>query len=356
MEDPYTGRRGARELSVTRPLVTLLSLGGTIASRPGDSGLVGPALSAGDLVASVPGLDRVAKLRVRDLARLPSCDVTLQLAGVVAAAVEEAAAAGSAGVVVTQGTDTIEEMSFALDLVVRGTAPVAVTGAMRHAGLAGSDGPANLLDAVRTAASPAARDLGAVVVLNEEVHAARTVRKGHTSAPDAFRSPGTGPLGRIVEEVPRLRRRPFPRVLVRPVPGRPVPRPALVRISMDDDGWWLRCLLDRPPPGLVLEGMGGGHVPGWLLDDLATLAARVPVLLTSRTGDGEVLTRTYGGFPGSETSLVEAGLVPAGSLDGLKARVLLALLLAEGADRTRIAEVTGRLGTVPTPGGSDGAG
>jgi L-asparaginase len=340
---------------VTRPLVTVLSLGGTIASRPGESGLVGPALSAADLVASVPGLERVADLRVRDLARLPSCDVTLQLAGEVAAAVEEAAA-GSAGVVVTQGTDTIEEMSFALDLLVGGPVPVAVTGAMRHAGLAGSDGPANLLDAVRTVACRAARDVGVVVVLNEEVHAARTVRKGHTSAPHAFRSPGTGPLGRIVEEVPRLRGRPFPRVLVRPVPGRAVPRPALVRICMDDDGWWLRCLLDRPPPGLVVEGMGGGHVPGWLLDDLASLAARVPILLTSRTGDGEVLTRTYGGFPGSETSLVEAGLVPAGSLDGLKARVLLALLLAEGADRARIAEVTRRLGTVPISGGSDDPG
>jgi L-asparaginase len=341
---------------VTRPLVTVLSLGGTIASRPGESGLVGPELSAADLIASVPGLDRVAELRVRDLARLPSCDLTLELAGAVAAAVDQAAAAGTAGVVVTQGTDTIEEMSFALDLLVGGPAPVAVTGAMRHAGLAGSDGPANLLDAVRTVACPAARDLGAVVVLNEEVHAARTVRKGHTSAPDAFRSPGSGPLGRIVEEVPRLRGRPFPRVVLRPPPGRPVPRPALARVCVDDDGWWLRCLLDRPPPGLVVEGMGGGHVPGWLLDDLAALAARVPVLLTSRTGAGEVLTRTYGGFPGSETSLLDAGLVPAGSLDGLKARVLLAFLLAEGADRARIADVTRRLGTVPTSGGSDDAG
>jgi L-asparaginase len=356
MQDPNAGRSFAWEHPVTRPPVTVLSLGGTIASRPGTSGLVGPALSAADLVAAVPDLDRVAELRVHDLARLPSCDLTLELAGTVAAAVEEAVAAGSAGVVVTQGTDTIEEMSFALDLLVAGPTPVAVTGAMRHAGLAGSDGPANLLDAVRTVACPSARGLGAVVVLNDEVHAARTVRKGHTTALDAFRSPGFGPLGRIVEETPRLRSRPFPRVTVRPTPGRPVPRPALVRICVDDDGWWLRCLLDRPPPGLVLEGMGGGHTPGWLLDDLASLAARVPVLLTSRTGEGEVLTRTYGGFPGSETSLLEAGLVPAGSLDGLKARVLLALLLAEGADRTRIAEVTRRLGTVATPGGGDDAG
>jgi len=357
MEDRNAEPCPVREPPVTRPIVTVLSLGGTIASRPGRSGLVGPALSAADLVAAVPGLDRVAELRVRDLVRLPSCDLTLELAGEVAAAVEEAAADGSAGVVVTQGTDTIEEMSFALDLLVGGPAPVAVTGAMRHAGLPGSDGPANLLDAVRTVACPTARGLGAVVVLNEEVHAARTVRKGHTSAPDAFRSPGSGPLGRIVEETPRLRGRPFPRVVLdRPVPGRPVPRPALVRICLDDDGWWLRCLLDRPPPGLVVDGMGGGHVPGWLLADLASLAARVPVLLTSRTGGGDVLTRTYGGFPGSETSLIEAGLVPAGSLDGLKARVLLALLLAEGADRARIAEVTRRLGTGLTSGGSDDQG
>jgi L-asparaginase len=357
MEDLCAEPAGSRGRPVTRPVVTILSLGGTIASRPGETGLVGPALSAADLVSAAPGLDRVAELRVRDLTRLPSCDLTLELAGTVAAAVDEAAAAGSAGVVVTQGTDTIEEMSFALDLLVAGPAPVAVTGAMRHAGLPGSDGPANLLDAVRTVASPDARDLGAVVVLNEEVHAARTVRKGHTSAPDAFRSPGSGPIGRIVEETARLRGRPYPRVvLARPVPGRPVPRPALVRVTLDDDGWWLRCLLDRPPPGLVVEGMGGGHVPGWLVDDLGALAARRPVLLASRTGDGEVLTNTYGGFPGSETSLIEAGLVPVGSLDGLKARVLLALLLADGADRGRIAEVTRRLGTGTTPGGGGDAG
>jgi L-asparaginase len=331
---------------MSRPRVTILSLGGTIASRPADTGLVGPALAAHDLVAAVPDLDRVADLELLDVARLPSVDLTLDLARTVAERVRAAAAAGTAGVVVTQGTDTIEEMAFALDLLLDGDLPVAVTGAMRHAGLVGADGTANLLDAVRTVADPSARGLGVLVVLNEEVHSARTVRKAHTSSPAAFVSPQTGPLGRMVEGRPRLADRPFPRVLLRPAADRPVPRPALVTVTMDDDGWWLRCLREHGVPGLVVDGLGGGHVPGRLQEGLAALAAQVPVLLTSRTRGGEVLTSTYGGFAGSETALIEAGLIPAGSLDAVKARVLLALLLAEGADRARIVSVTRRLGTV----------
>ena len=125
-----------------------------------------------------------------------------------------------------------------------------------------------------------------------------------------------------------------------------VPRLPLVRITMDDDGWWLPAIREADPPGLVIDAMGGGHVPGWLSDDLAEIARRVPVVLTSRTGGGEVLTRTYGGFPGSEATLVSAGVIPGGTLDGLKARVLLALLLATGADRSSIHRTVAELGTL----------
>ena len=147
---------------------------------------------------------------------------------------------GATGVVVTQGTDTIEEMAYAWDLLVPGRRPHRRSpGAMRHAGLTSADGAGNLLDAVRTAASPHARGLGCLVVLNEEIHSARTVRKAHTSSLAAFRSAGVGPLGWIAEGEPRLRDRPYPRTPVELPPGAPVVRPPLVTITLDDDGWWL---------------------------------------------------------------------------------------------------------------------
>jgi L-asparaginase len=317
-------------------VVTVLALGGTIASAPGGgTRLAGPRLSAEDLVEAVPALDDLADVEVRNVSRLPSCDLTLDLAVTVAAEVDAAAARGSRGVVVTQGTDTVEELSFCLDLLVSGDVAVAVTGAMRHVGAVSSDGPANLLDAVRAVSSPDARGLGCLVVLNEQVHAAAWVRKLHTSSPAAFRSPSTGPLGWIVEGRAHLRERPSPRLLL-PRPDRPVERVPLVKVVLDDDGWWLPPIRELGARGLVLEGTGGGHLPGWLAREVGELARRIPVVMTSRTGDGEVLTSTYGGFDGSETSLQEAGLIPAGALHSLKARVLLCLLVTAGASHDQV--------------------
>jgi L-asparaginase len=329
-----------------RPKVAILSLGGTIASAPAAGArTASPILSASAISASVPGLSDVAELELTDLARLPSIDVTFDLARRVVGAARDAESRGCRGVVVTQGTDTLEEMSFTADLLYDGEMPIVFTGAMRHAGLVGNDGPANLLDAVRTASSDAARGLGCVVVLNEEIHSARTVRKMHTSSPAAFASPIVGPLGWIVEGVAHLRERPFPRVAVEVAEGAAIVRPPLVKVAFDDDGWWLGQIREIGAVGLVLEAMGGGHVPSWIAIELADLAPRIPIVLTSRTGSGEVLRSTYGGFPGSETMLVEAGLIPAGSLDSLKARIALGLMLTGGASRARIASVFSMIGS-----------
>jgi L-asparaginase len=333
------------------PHVTVISLGGTISSvRAADSGLVAPRYDATDLVAAVPELASAAEINMIDCARLPSNDLSFDLARKVTAEIAKAAQAGAAGVVITQGTDTIEEMSFCLDLTVAEDIPVVVTGAMRHSGLPGADGPANLLDAVRVAAEPSARGLGVLVVLNDEIHSARTVRKAHTSSPSAFCSPGVGPIGWVAEGRAHLRDRPYPRVVVqvpKDVEVTPVP---LVTTAFDDDGWWLPALTTSQAAGLVIEGLGGGHVPGRIFDGVVAVAERMPVVLTSRTGGGTVLTSTYGGFRGSETTLIEGGLIPAGTLDGRKARVLLSVLIAAGMDRAQITEtvrVVGQLARVP---------
>jgi len=330
---------------IGRPTVAIISLGGTIASTPSnESGLAGPRLSANDLVAALPEAATIAELEVVDLARLPSCDLTVALARDIAIEVTQLAARGVTGIVVTQGTDTIEEMAFCLDLLVSEDVPVAVVGAMRHAGLPGADGRANLLDAVRGVSSPEARGLGCMVVMNGEIHSARTVRKRHTSAPSGFQSEGVGPIGWIVEDEAHFRDRPYPRVTIELPVDAAVTLPPLVRMTFDDDGWWLTAIEQRANGGLVIDGMGGGHVPAWLAEDVVGIAERMPVVFTSRTGGGTVLTSTYGGFKGSEAALIEGGLIPAGTLDGLKARILLGLLIASGADRARIEQTVTTVG------------
>jgi L-asparaginase len=320
-----------------KPRVAVCTLGGTIAMHATSGQGVTPALSASDLLAAVPGLDDAGvELSMRDVANKPGASLSFGDLFGLADAISAALGDGCAGAVVTQGTDTIEESAYLLDLLVAADAPVVVTGAMRNPSLAGPDGPANILAAIRVAADGSARGLGCVVVMNDEIHAARWVAKAHTASPAAFISPGFGPLGHIAEgqvAIPvRLRDR---SPLFSPVPRRKV-RVGLVTIALGDDDVLIDALADHVE-GLVVAAFGAGHVPAGTVASLAALAARMPVVLASRTGAGQVHHHTYG-FPGSETDLLARGLISAGYLAPLKARLLLHLLIATGAGRSRIRE------------------
>jgi L-asparaginase len=313
------------------PRIAVFSLGGTIASTASGGGGVAPQLDAADLVAAVPQLGTVAEVETVAFRQLPGASLSLDDAVELAAAIHDRVAAGAAGAVVTQGTDTIEEMAFALDLLVDETAPVVVTGAMRNPTLPGADGPANVLAAVQVAVAPQAADNGSRVELNVVIHASRFVRKTNTANPAAFGSPAAGRLGWVVENRPRLALRApsFSRIGTRA--STPVPPVALVTMALGDDGRLLEHVASSGYAGLVVEGFGGGHVQARAVPALHELAQRIPVVLASRTGAGQVLRDPYG-FTGSERDLLGAGLVPAGYLDGTKARILLSLLLASGAD------------------------
>lgn len=317
--------------------VAVVSLGGTIATIPGADGtgaIIG--LSPAELAAAVPGLAGAGvELDLTDLRRLPGASVTFDDLWQAAATARSLVAGGAAGIVVTQGTDTIEEAAFLLDLVWTEQAPVVVTGAMRYPSLAGADGPANLLAAVRVAASPQARGLGCLVVMADQVHAARWVRKTHTASPAAFASPAAGPVGYVAEGEPRIWWRPAARSTL-PTAGDPGRVPvALLTVSLGDEGELLAGVGDRFA-GAVVAGFGVGHVPESMVEPLHRLAERIPVVLASRIGAGPVLASTYG-FAGSEADLRARGLIGAGFLDPYKARILLRLLLSAGADRARIA-------------------
>jgi L-asparaginase len=315
--------------------VAVFSLGGTISSTDSGGKGVEPTLTGEALVADVPEIAEVAEVSAASFRQAASGELTVDDLVELASEISDHIDEGARGAVVTQGTDTIEETAFVLDLLVDRDAPVVVTGAMRNPTLPGADGPANLLASIQVAASDVAHGLGAVVVLNDEIHAARFVRKTHTSNPATFRSDPVGPVGWISEGIPRVVLRPVGQHKIsisEDAQDRPV---ALHTFTLGDDGRLLPEIERQGYAGLVVEALGGGHVPSITVEALEDLAGKMPVVLASRTGSGEVLRSTYG-FPGSEVDLLERGLIYAGPLDGPKARLLLTLLLRSGATREKI--------------------
>jgi L-asparaginase len=327
-----------------RPRVAVGSLGGTITMTPASGGgAVTPSLRADDLVSAVPGLGEVAELTVATLRTEPGAWLTPPDAVAVGEwARGQVADGGVDGVVVVQGTDTIEETAYLLDLYWDRPEPLVVSGAMRAPSAAGADGPANLLAATVVAGSAAARDRGVLVVLNDDVHAAVRVRKTDSVAMHAFDSAPFGPVGRVHERRVSFAGGParWP-ALPLPVAGR-TPRVALLETHLGDCGDLLRLVADDGYDGVVLAGFGAGHVSAALAEVVGEVVPRCPVVLASRTGGGPVLTGTYG-FVGSEQDLLARGVLPAGWLDPRKARLLLWSLLAAGADAETVrATVTAR--------------
>ncbi|MCU1654442.1 MAG: hypothetical protein JWQ60_5591 [Pseudonocardia sp.] len=305
--------------------VSVATLGGTITMRPATpGGGAVPTEGAADLLAAVPGLGAIADVSSQTLLQKPGASLTVDDVLAVLTWAEDCVARGADGVVVVQGTDTLEEVAYLLDLLWTHEEPLVVTGAMRAPHQLSADGPANLTAAVTVAASQRCRGLGVTVVMNDEIHAARRATKRDTSALMALSSGVFGPLGRLHEGRISLANQIVQAGTVAP-PTRSDPLVVLLESTLGDHGAAAEQLLaSQALSGLVLAGFGAGHVTAQLADAVA--ASNVPVVLASRTGNGPVLEATYG-FPGSERDLITKGAIPAGWLHPRKARLLLMLLL-----------------------------
>jgi L-asparaginase len=310
-------------------LVHVLATGGTIASRPGRDGRVLASDPVSGLLQAAGDVEGVT-VRAEEVFRLGSYRLQLSDALELARRVRDAASEAD-GVVVTHGTDTMEESAYLVDLLHAGRQPVVFTGAQRHVEAVDGDGPRNLRDAVRLAGEPAAAGLGAVVAMAGRVLAARYATKVHTTALEAFDAPEPGQLGTIRPDavridVPPRRGTAFD---LDDVPA-DLPRVDVVPLHLGVDGTFVRAAREAGARGIVLDAFGTGNVtPGVLEEAEKALADDVVVLVSSRCHAGPV-SPTYGAGGGAD--LAAAGAVLAGDLRAPKARLLLTLVLATTSD------------------------
>ena len=322
--------------------VVLISTGGTIASRfDPQAGRTLASQRGQDLLAQAPELAAVAGLEVDDFATVSSFDMSVAFAFALGQRINQQLARPEvAGVVVTHGTDTMEESCYLADLLLQSDKPAVFTGAQRAHDDPLPDGPRNLLGAVRTAVAPEAVGLGAVICFADQIHAARDVTKVSASALATFQSYDKGALGEVDGARVILHRRPALRRTFRleQMPELQVP---LFRLTLGFDPRIVELALDLGLDGLVIEAFGRGNGPAALVPVVErAVGTGLPVVITSRCPTGRV-EPIYG--KGGGKDLRDAGAIFAGDLKGPKARLLLLVLLAAAGTKGRIAEIFAEL-------------
>ena len=314
------------------PAVHVIATGGTISNTGGER------LTGEELVKSLPGIERIARVSVEQFTNVASGSITQSNWRDLALRINELYRTRPElrGIVVTHGTDTMEETAYFLDLTVASCHPVIVTGAMRQATAIGADGPANLFDAISTAASPSAAGRGTMVLLNDEIFAARDVTKIHTSRPDAFDSPTRGPLGDVTRRVAFYHppsRAACAQAEFAVTPTTVFPRVDIVYTYLGADSVIVQALVDAGAKGIVVAGAGAGATTPAQGAALRRARERgVAVVTASRTGSGSVgMGSGRGGQPGQGPQL------GAGDLTPQKARIRLMLSLTQSADPAEVA-------------------
>ena len=312
--------------------VVILSTGGTIAmDRTATSEHPVPSLQGQDFQQRLAQhLPDDLEVSAQDLINIPSAHISLQNIQMISQTVNRCASQQDLdGMVITHGTDTMEESAYFVHLCYSGSQPVVYTGSMRSANEIGYDGLRNLLSSIQVASSPQSANLGALIVMNEQIHSAGELRKLHTQRVDAFQSPPYGPVGEIAFGTVTITRsvtRPSP--VLEPNYATPVP---LVPLTADFEEALLDAVLEMSPKGIVIEALGGGRVPPKIVPHLTRfIEAGVPVVMTTRCGIGPVVD-AYG-YEGAHRHLKKMGCHFAHHLSGSKARIKLMLALGNGLD------------------------
>jgi L-asparaginase len=317
------------------PRVVVLATGGTIASRyDPEAGALRAALTGQQIVEAVPGLADLARVDVEQIANVNSWDMTPAIWRELELRVNDLLSESDvAGVVITHGTDTLEETAFFLDLTVQSDKPVVLVGAQRSAMEPDSDGPRNMLNAVRVAVSPESVGKGVLVVMNGQINAARDVTKTNTLDPETFQTLSFGLLGVADVEKVRFYRSPTRRQTIPLRPEDRLPTVEIVTEYAGSDGRVIRALLDQGTvEGLVVAGVGLGHVSSGSVAAIREARARgIPVVTSTRVLTGRVVP-----LYSNNIELLDAGVVLADNLSPQKARVLLMLAMTRTADTTEL--------------------
>ena len=318
------------------PRVFVLATGGTIAgsaASPEDvTGYRSGVIGIGELLSAVPKLGAFADVSGEQLCNIDSKDMTDEILIRLAARVNEILAKDEAdGIVITHGTDTMEETAFFLSLTVKTDKPVVLTGAMLPATARDADGPGNLLDAVRVAAHPESADKSVLVVMNGKIFAASEVTKAHTTKLDALASPDFGPLGCVDESDVAFDRAPHLTQLHFSAEAS-LPRVDILYGHEGDDGALVEAALHAGAKGIVYAGMGNGSIPAKAEKALAKASENgIIVVRASRSNSGPVVP--------AAPSYAAAGFIDSGVLNPQKARVLLRLALGETKNREEVQRI-----------------
>ncbi len=307
--------------------VIVLSTGGTIASTPDASGRSVSGALSGEALARQLTLPESLTLDVHSILQKPSNAIEpSDLLMLRAQCIEQAAAQGVAGIVITHGTDTLEDTAFFLQCTLpHDFCPVVVTGSQRVPHALGSDALTNLASAITVAAHPGVWGCGVLVVFNETIFSASTARKVSTYRVNGFDAPGYGSLGGVDGDVVWVRQKPELPWTIEPGPS--LPRVDLHSVALGVDPALVFASIETGAKGLVLDGVGRGHVPPqWMPAIQQAIAHKLPVVITSSCLHGP-LAQAYE-FEGSLFSLESLGVVPANHLSARKARMRLMAFLS----------------------------
>lgn len=318
--------------------VAIIFTGGTISMKidPRIHAAI-PALSSEEIVAMVTNIEKFAEIEIINFANLPSPHITPEMMMELAKLVKETLKRDDiTGVVVSHGTDTLEETAFLLDLTIKSEKPIVVVGAMRNSSELGYDGSSNLAAAICTAISKNARNKGVLVVMNNEVNAASEVTKTNTLTLDTFKSPEFGPLGIVDNDEVIFYRDIISRKHIETESIET--KVGLIKCCPGMESDVLDFYIDNDYKGIVIEALGRGNIPPAMVEGVKKAIDRgIPIVVVSRCPTGRVLD-TYG-YEGGGKHLRSLGVIFGNNLPGQKARIKLMLALSITKDFQTIREL-----------------